>query len=226
MPGIFVTATDTGAGKTYCSCLLLKKFQQMRLTAIGMKPVASGAVETESGLRNQDALLLRKASSDSNLPYADINPFLFSPAIAPHIAAEQAGIEINFDVIEARYNKLQKQSDWVVVEGVGGWQVPLSENKTLADLAMQLGLPVVMVVGMRLGCLNHALLTAESVRASGLKLAGWIANKIEKNFLAIEENISFLQKNLHAPCLGIVEWQEKSGDETNLQKITLESFLS
>ena len=225
MPGIFVTGTDTGIGKTYCSCLLLRKLQQENYTAVGMKPVASGATETKAGLRNEDALLLQGASSIS-LPYKEINPYVFSSPIAPHIAAKDAGIIIKCDLIKACYKKLQQQADWVVVEGVGGWQVPINATQTMADVATLLGLPVILVVGMRLGCLNHTLLTAQCIRASGLQIAGWLANPVKKIFPRVEENVSFLTQYLDAPCLGILDWEERPTAEENLQKISLKSLFA
>jgi dethiobiotin synthetase len=199
--GYFITGTDTGVGKTRVAEGLLAAFAQRGLKTVGMKPVASGAAMTAEGLRNEDALALQTAASLSR-PYEWVNPYVFAPAIAPHLAAAAAGVEIQLAVIEAAFRKLCEDADMAVVEGVGGWQVPLSITAALPDLARRLDLPVVLVVGLRLGCLNHALLTARAIRADGLKLAGWIANAVDSGFERADANVASLEQRLEAPLLG------------------------
>jgi dethiobiotin synthetase len=201
MRGYFVTGTDTGIGKTRVSTGLLKALAKSGLTTVGMKPVASGAEMTQHGLRNQDALALQSAASLKR-PYGLVNPYCFAPPVAPHLAAREVGVEIGLKTILDAYVGLCRDADAVVVEGVGGWQVPLSDELTLPDLARALGLPVVLVVGMRLGCLNHALLTARALRADGLRLAGWVANAIAPDFQRADENLATLRTALGAPLLG------------------------
>jgi dethiobiotin synthetase len=201
MCGLFITGTDTGCGKTEVTLGLMEKFQQQGGTVLGMKPIASGAAMTPQGLCNEDALRIQVQAS-LDLPYEEINPFVFEPAIAPHLAALQAGEVIDIEEILLKFNELSGRSDRVLVEGVGGWHVPLGEHATLADLARGLDLPVVMVVGMRLGCLNHALMTAECMLNAGVTFAGWVATQIDPQMPAWKENIATLQAWLPAPCLG------------------------
>lgn len=201
MRGFFVTGTDTGIGKTRVSAGLLKALSQAGHKTVGMKPVASGADMTPDGLRNDDALELQKAASLKR-DYALVNPYCFAPAIAPHIAALDAQVEISLDAIRSAHAELCQGADAVVVEGVGGWQVPLSASLEVPDLAREFGLPVVLVVGLRLGCLNHAQLTARAIRADGLELAGWVANAIDPAFQRPEANLATLAAELQAPLLG------------------------
>ena len=213
MSGLFITGTDTGIGKTFVSSLLIKLLAEEDLNVVGMKPIASGAKVIDGSLKNEDALSLIEASNVM-VDYKSINPYVFEPAISPHIAAEEAGIEIDLDNIKNCFVQLQKSSDIVVVEGVGGWYAPLSANCTVADLAEELSLPIILVVGLRLGCLNHALLTAQAIRQSGLPVAGWIANHVEKDFSSAEKNISTLKHFLNDfPFLGSVSFQASSDDE-------------
>lgn len=201
----FVTGTDTGVGKTTISSALVHQFAALGLRSVGMKPVASGCVLQDGVLLSEDVQQL-KAASNLTLPLSDINPYAFEPAIAPHIAASQAGAEIDLSVIQAAYARLEAAADVVIVEGVGGFRVPLNDTVDTADLAVALGLPVILVVGLRLGCINHALLTAEAIAARGLKLAGWIANRIDPAMSMQEENLQALSLRLQAPCLGVVPW--------------------
>ena len=188
MSGLFITGTDTEIGKTYVSSLLIKILADEGLKVIGMKPVASGAKKINGVLQNEDALSLMQ-SSNVDVEYKNINPFVFEPAISPHLAAEDAAIEIDFAEIKNNLDHLKGISDVVVVEGVGGWYAPLTSHTTVADLAETLNLPVILVVGLRLGCLNHALLTAQAIRQSGVPVAGWIANHVTEDFSSAEENI-------------------------------------
>jgi len=201
--GIFVTGTDTEVGKTWATLALLEAWKKLGKRVAGMKPIASGCMEGAEGLRNEDALLIQSQCSE-RLPYDRINPCAYRPPIAPHIAAGQCGRPVDIDVIMSAYEYLQRRSDVMVVEGIGGWCVPLSENMTLADMVRVLDLPVLLVVGLRLGCINHALLTAESVLASGCRLAGWIASPVDENYATTDETLATLQQRLTPPCLGIL----------------------
>lgn len=203
--GCFITATDTNAGKTWIALGLMSALQKRMLRVAGMKPVASGCVHTAQGLRNADALMLMRQSGLS-LEYEDINPYAFEPAIAPHIAAEEAETAIDLHRIVAAYKRLGGVTDFTVVEGVGGWRVPLTETLGVRDLAAALSLPVVLVVGLRLGCINHALLTAEAIVRDGLPLTGWIANQVDPVYRCIPQTIAILKMAIHAPCLAEVPW--------------------
>lgn len=196
----FVTGTDTGAGKTHAACALLHATRRRGLTALGMKPIAAGV---EADGRNEDVGRLLAASSVE--PALDwINPFLYAPAIAPHIAAREAGRPIEIAVIVRAFERLQALAQVVWVEGVGGFKVPLDERWDTADLARKLALPVVLVVGMRLGCLSHALLTAEAIAVRRLSLAGWIANRIDPAMERFEANLETLERRLLAPLVGVL----------------------
>lgn len=201
--GYFIAGTDTEIGKTTIACGLVRKLADTGARVAVMKPVASGCRRTAEGLRNDDAEALIAASGEP-WPYAAVNPFAFAPPIAPHIAAAKAGMEIAPELIARQARRFSSEADQIVVEGVGGFCVPLGEDFDTADLAVLLGLPVVLVVGLRLGCINHALLTAEAVARRGLPLAGWIANSIDPDMLYIKENLEALRRRLQAPCLGVV----------------------
>jgi dethiobiotin synthetase len=201
--GVFVTGTDTDCGKTVVACGLVAALRSRGLRVGVMKPVSAGAEPTPEGLRNQDALDLM-AESGLRLPYETVNPWVFAPAIAPHIAAAQAGTPIRFAPLFDAFARIRTASDAVVVEGAGGWRVPLGPDGDMADLAAALGLPVLLVVGLRLGCLNHALLTAESIGRRGCRLAGWVGNRVDPAMAVMAENVATLRERLPAPCLGIV----------------------
>jgi len=201
--GVFVTGTDTGIGKTHASVALVRAQRACGRRAIGMKPVASGCRETPEGLRNEDAEALL-AASDPAPSYRLCNPYAFAPPIAPHIAAREARIVIALEPIVAAYGELAATADRVVVEGVGGWSVPLSDALMQADLVRALELPVVLVVELRLGCINHALLSARAIVADGCVLAGWIANRIDPAMARAEENLDTLRARLDAPLLGVL----------------------
>lgn len=203
MHSIFVTGTDTGVGKTQVSCALLRQLGAEGYRVVGMKPVASGATRHTGVLRNDDALQLMAAANVA-APYEWVNPYCFEPAIAPHIAADQSKRPISIETIAHAYQQLAKQADVVVVEGVGGWEVPVNATQTMADVALHLQLQVVLVVGMRLGCLNHALLTAQSIAARGVRFAGWIANVLDANMPALAANIETLKTRISAPMLGVM----------------------
>jgi len=202
--GYFITGTDTDVGKTVITLGLMQHLRQQGKTVAAMKPVASGCEQTPEGLRNEDAVQLLQQSSIC-LDYDLANPYAFEPAIAPHIAAARCGVHIDPEKILQVYAGLANQADCVLVEGVGGWQVPLNDKTTMAGLAVLLGLDVILVVAMRLGCLNHALLTAADIQSSGLKLAGWVANCLPSTQMeAAEENINSLKSRISAPLLGVV----------------------
>jgi dethiobiotin synthetase len=201
--GIFVTGTDTDCGKTQVALGLMAALQCRGFAVIGMKPVASGCQEGQDGPRSPDALALL-AQGSRLVPYTLANPYALVPPIAPHIAAGQAGLSIELDAIVRAYRALADQADWVIVEGVGGWRVPLGPILSVSDLPQALALPVVMVTGLRLGCINHSLLTAESIAARGARLVGWVANHIDSSMLAREQNLATLAALIQAPCLGVV----------------------
>ncbi|MDH3935499.1 MAG: dethiobiotin synthase [Gammaproteobacteria bacterium] len=205
--GYFITGTDTGVGKTAVTLGLMQVMQARGCRVAAMKPVASGGEMTAAGLRNNDALLLQQQAS-VELDYAQLNPYCFAPPIAPHIAAEEAGVRIDIHKIYNKYNEIRILSDCVLVEGAGGWQVPLNAEETLADLAVALDLKVILVVAIRLGCLNHALLTAESIINSGCGLAGWVANHILPASEAAAANVRELDLRLACPILGSITYNE------------------
>ena len=209
----FVTGTDTEIGKTYVASALISLLVADGYRVAGMKPVASGCEKTESGLRNDDALRLI-AASNVNLPYDVVNPCCFEPAIAPHIAAREAGQVIDID----RISKLAQsiEADYLVIEGVGGWCVPLGETSMLTELATATADEVIVVVGMRLGCINHALLTAAQIQRDGMPIKGWIANHVDPDMLAKSENLATLQALMPCPLLGILPWSNVSGQSPEL----------
>ena len=205
MTGVYVTGTDTGVGKTLASTCLLHALRSQGLRAVGMKPLASGCMHTVDGWRNEDALALQQAS-DPRVDYDDINPYPLPLPLAPEFAARAAGIEIALDPVLAAHARLAAQADAVVVEGVGGWMAPLSATLDQVDMVRALQLPVLLVVGLRLGCLNHALLSARAIVADGVHLAGWIASEIDPGMACRDENFEVLSQRLPAPCLGRLRW--------------------
>lgn len=214
MPHYFITGTDTGVGKTFVTCALLHNFREQGITAIGMKPIAAGAEMTAEGLRNEDIEALREASGIP-LESEDLNCYLLADPVAPHIAAANEGVEIDLDVIRQRFDQLAELADAVLVEGVGGFIVPLGDSIDTADLAADLDLPVILVVGMRLGCLNHALLTQAAILGRGLTMAGWVANQIDPSMAELDANVEALEERIRAPLLGVIEWQ-KQPDPANV----------
>lgn len=210
MPRLFVTGTDTGVGKTRTAAALCLAFASAGRRVAAMKPVASGCTRTPDGLRNADALALQGAMN-VRASYAEVNPYAFEPAIAPHIAALEAGRAIDLDVLDRCFERLSLQSEVMIVEGAGGWLAPLDANLAIADLAVRWRLDVVLVVGLRLGCLNHALLTVESIERRGLKLCGWIGNSVDPVFERREENLAALGARIAAPCIGAFSYAPSSG---------------
>ncbi|MGA8262184.1 MAG: dethiobiotin synthase [Arenicellales bacterium] len=200
---LFITGTDTEIGKTMVARLLVEALvRQGDLVAV-MKPVSAGCERTEGGLRNRDALALMAASNVA-ASYDLVNPYAFEPPVSPHLAAMQAGTEIDLPRVGTCFEALAGRADRVVVEGVGGWYVPLSSQATVADMVLALGLPVIMVVGMRLGCLNHALLTEQAIRTSGAPLVGWVADCKDPDDFGLDECIDTLRRRMAAPLLGTV----------------------
>ncbi len=221
----FVTGTDTGVGKTLISCALLYAFAAQGKTVAGMKPVAAGC--EEDGL-NEDVKSLR-AATNILASLGQINPYSFLHPIAPHIAAHNAGVHINFERILESFHELVTQADVVIVEGAGGFQIPLNDTQDSADLAIALGLPVIVVVGMRLGCLNHALLTLRAINDCGLQCAGWVANVIDADMAMLDENILALQQRIKSPLLAVVQHQKNPDSRviaTQLDLNLLHDFVS
>ena len=197
MTAYFVVGTDTGIGKTHATCALLHALARRHARVCGMKPIAAGGVHTPDGFTNEDSIAHRVASTVRVPPELD-NPILLPEPLSPHLAAARAGTAIPFDTVLSAVAELRRRTDALVVEGAGGFLVPLSDTQTGADLAVALKLPLLLVVGMRLGCLNHALLTVEAIRARGLTLAGWIANRVDPDFLCPEENLAYLREHIDA----------------------------
>ncbi len=213
--GFFVTGTDTGVGKTRVSCALLRALAARGLRVVGMKPVAAGAERAGEAWINDDASALQRASN-VHAPLQLVNPYCFAPPIAPHIAAEEAGVAIDIGLIATRHAELARSADVVVVEGAGGFLVPLGPREDMGTLAQRLALPVIMVVGMRLGCINHALLTAEAVRARGLTLAGWVANHVDPDMARADRNVDALVARIRAPLLARVPYGANAADLESL----------
>ncbi|WP_255558541.1 dethiobiotin synthase [Zhongshania aquimaris] len=202
----FITGTDTDVGKTLIGCGLLVAAANKGLRTLAVKPIAAGAESTPDGLRNQDAVMLMEAMTEK-MSYQQVNPVLLEQPIAPHIAAEQVGRRVSVAQLAGLCRgALMQSADFVLIEGAGGWRVPLSGRELLSGLAVELQAPVVLVVGMKLGCISHALLTADAIKADGLRLAGWVANRIDPDMSCFEENVSTLKALLSAPCLGVVPY--------------------
>jgi dethiobiotin synthetase len=205
MPALFVAGTDTGIGKTHAACTLIHALRAHGLRTCGMKPVASGCLETPEGRRNEDALALQAAGSEP-LAYDTINPVALREPLSPHLAARLEGLTVGMAPLRAAFDRLQATHDAVVVEGVGGWMVPLAPGLLASAIPQQWDLPVVLVIGLRLGCLNHALLSARAILADGCRLAGWIGNRIDPAMAALEDNLETLRGMLPAPCLGVLPY--------------------
>ncbi|MGN6153384.1 MAG: dethiobiotin synthase [Lysobacteraceae bacterium] len=216
---LYVTGTDTGVGKTVASAALLHAWRAHGLRAIGMKPIASGCEATPDGWRNDDALRLQ-AASDPRPAYDDLNPWALPAATAPAFAAQAVGATITAGPILAAHARLAAQADRVLVEGVGGWEAPLGEAFAQADLVRALSLPVVLVVGLRLGCLNHALLTARAIAADGGTLAGWIGSGIEADMPFRDENLAWLERHLPAPCWGVLPFDPQASAQARARHLT------
>jgi dethiobiotin synthetase len=203
--GVFVTGTDTGVGKTRVAAALLRAWVGNGYRAVGMKPVAAGIPFGQQ--ENPDVAVL-KAAGNVDAPHSDRNPYAFAPAVAPHLAAAQAGVRIELPVIVAAYARLAAKAQRIAVEGAGGALVPLNHELDMLDIAACLDLPVLLVVGMRLGCINHALLTEAAVRKRGLRIKGWIANVVEPEMEALDGNLDALAQRMPAPRLALVGWEQ------------------
>jgi len=225
MNGIFITGTDTGCGKTEVALALLVALRQSGLTVLGMKPIASGCERTPEGLRNEDTRRLQTQGSHQ-VAYELVNAYAFEPPVAPHIAADRAGVKIELEVITTTAERLAAESDFLVVEGVGGWRVPLGSTLAVSDLPPALGLPVVLVSGIKLGCINHSLLTVESIRMSGARLAGWVANQLDPDMPARDDNLATLTALIDAPCLGLIPWMVSPDPRQVARYLDLAPLLS
>ena len=216
----FIAGTDTGIGKTFSTCALLQAARNQGLRALGMKPVAAGAERVDGVLLNEDVAALRAAGSfDPGLER--LNPWCFAAPIAPHIAAAEEGRRVEPAPVVEALAALRRQADVVFVEGVGGFKVPLAEDYDSADLAVELALPVILVVGLRLGCLSHALLTVEAITHRGLTLAGWIGNCVDPEMLRREQNVEALRQRIAAPLLGLLQWTPGGSPADQATALTL-----
>ncbi|ORU93508.1 MAG: dethiobiotin synthase [Cycloclasticus sp. symbiont of Bathymodiolus heckerae] len=215
----FITGTDTDVGKTYISTLLVKGFRERGCRVSGFKPVAAGAKFLDGEFKNEDALELMQEAS-VNFPYRIVNPYCFEQAIAPHIAAEQEGVEVEMPCIQAAYAKHVEQSELVIIEGAGGWMVPLNKVMGFDDLALAVGAPVILVVSLKLGCINHALLTESAILHKGCRLVGWIANEQKSGFKERDENLEALQQRMKSAYLGLVDHQAASSfSQRNIESL-------
>lgn len=215
-----MTGTDTGVGKTRVAVALCRAFAAQGLRVGAMKPVASGCQAAAGGLRNNDALALQ-AAMNVRADYADVNPYAFAPAIAPHIAAAHSGVVINLEVLDRSFTKLALQSDLMIVEGAGGWLAPLHQSSGFADLTQRWDLRVILVVGLRLGCLNHALLTQESIQRKGVTLAAWVVNRIDPQMQVAEANVATLRERMAAPCMADLPFAPLETADATAQRFNL-----
>ena len=218
--GVFITGTDTGIGKTRFTLALMEKLKKQGHRVSGMKPIASGATLSNGKLINDDAKLIMEHCSDPT-EYELINPVVFELPVSPHIAASQKNEVICLDKIVACYKQLAIEYEIVIVEGVGGWRVPVSDKLSLVDLVRALGLPVILVVGLKLGCINHAILTAEAIRTDGLNLIGWVSNRLDKDYLFAEETIETLKKSLVCPYVANLSYIKSFDPDEVLEQIDL-----
>ena len=221
--GYFITGTDTDVGKTYVAQCLIRAFREQNYLTAGFKPVASGGRYAGGRLQNEDAELLMQ-QSNVNIPYELVNPYCFEPAIAPHIAAKRQDCIVSLDVIKSSYQQIAKQSEVVIIEGAGGWCVPLSELQSFNTIPVELDLPVILVVGLKLGCINHALLTQAAILQTGCRLVGWVANEVQQGFEEKQENINFLKKNLHAPFLGAINFDTENNIANSYKILDIKQF--
>lgn len=226
MPNFFIAGTDTNIGKTTVACALLQAANQQGLSTLGIKPIASGCEQTPDGLRNSDALLLQQYSS-IKLPYQEVNPVALVEPLSPHLAAKKANRRLTINQLVG-YTRatLTHRPQFALVEGAGGWRVPISDREMLSSLVKELKLPVILVVGMRLGCLNHAILTAEAIIKDGLRIAGWVANTIDPHMAAFDDNVLTLKQLLPAPCLGVLPYEPTLDIEQLANCLNLEMLLA
>jgi dethiobiotin synthetase len=219
----FITATDTGAGKTAVTCALLRGLRTAGIRACGFKPIAAGGIHTAQGFFNDDALALQRAA-ETDVPYIHINPCLYHEPIAPHIAAAHASRPVDIAAIQAAHAALASQFSVILAEGAGGWLVPLNAHLLLGDWVAAQGWPVILVVGMRLGCLNHALLSAEAIQRR-TRLAGWVANCLPPAMPFWEENIASLERYIPAPLLGVLPMATPGDDAMRLDTVALHRLM-
>jgi len=199
----FITGTDTGIGKTFITCGLLSFLKLKNLKVVGLKPISAGVQIFDKQKLNEDVFLLKKYSN-IELDYRDINYYSFDKAVSPHIVSAQENCPINFDLIKDNIKRIQSKADVVLIEGAGGYEVPIDVERRMSDLITYIDVPVILVVGVRLGCLNHTLLTYEAIKAKHNKIFGWIANIIEEDMLCVDENINYLKENISEPCIGVI----------------------
>jgi dethiobiotin synthetase len=223
--GLYVTGTDTGVGKTLVSAALLHRLRSAGLRAIGMKPVASGCERMPDGWRNQDALTLQ-AASDPQPTYDDVNPYALERPTAPQLAARAMGVDIGLAPLLDAHARLAARCDVMVVEGVGGWAAPLGDDLDQVELPRTLGLPVILVVGLRLGCLSHARLTARAIEADGLRCAGWVGSSVDPHFTERDDYIELLRDALSVPCLGVLPYRENPDPQTMAALLSLPDRFS
>ena len=214
--GFFITGTDTGVGKTWATVALMRYFKNQGYSVIGMKPVAAGCEWHDGILKNEDALLLQENAS-LMIDYQQINPYAFEMPVSPHLAAGDEIIEL--DVIKQSFDDLKDKADVILVEGAGGWLAPLTAQEDIADLAKIIELPVIMVVAIRLGCINHARLTFQAIQADNVKCAGWLAMCVDPDMLKQEENIAMIRNNISAPLLGVLPYTEQMDFDLLAQNI-------
>lgn len=213
--GLFVTGTDTGVGKTLVTVALIEALKREGFRVVGMKPVAAGL--DDAGENEDVSRILQAANVPA--PVEVVSPYRFLPSVAPHIAARMAGVRMTLEAISEAYTFLARKADWVVMEGAGGFLAPFNESQGMDAIPVRFNLPAVLVVGMRLGCLNHALLTAEAIRARGLILAGWVANSIDPSMAGFDENLVTLKTRLAAPCLGVIPWLDKRAAHSSVWRL-------
>ena len=224
MTNFFITGTDTGVGKTWFTVAFMTALKRRGLNVMGMKPIATGAEKIKDRLINKDAELIMQNCSQT-VSYDLINPFVFELPSAPHVAAKHEGVVIDLDQIIKNYYLLKSMCDALVVEGVGGWRVPVTDKYSLADLVSKLNLSVILVVGMRLGCINHAILTAEAITADGLNLCGWVSNHLDRVYSESGETIKTLKKRLNCPYIGYLPYNSDF-DPDKLSTEILSSFIA
>lgn len=203
----FITGTDTDCGKTHVACALVRALRSQGLTVAPYKPVAAGAELIDNQLQNEDAIKLIEAAGAS-WAYEQVNPYCFPDPVSPHLTARDVGVEVELEVLKQGAEILSQQADCLVVEGAGGWFVPLSDQLDIADLAVALNLPVILVVGLRLGCLNHARLSAQAIQQSGVPIAGWIGTQVDPNMERLQDNLETLKQCLPIPFLGFLAFEE------------------
>jgi len=216
--GFFIAGTDTGIGKTFVSCALLQALADKGERIGAMKPIAAGCEKTPDGWQNDDALQLMQ-HTNIELSYQLVNPVALPPPIAPHIAIEEAGESVTIAQLTKHFEQIKDRADYFIVEGAGGWLVPLNESESMADIPKAFGLDVILVVGIRLGCINHALLTVDAIQQSGNQLAGWVANIIDPKMLMTNENILTLKDRIRAPLLGTLPYMDTNEVSTALLKL-------